>query len=273
MKVPAGPFFLQNKMKKMKLISWNVNGLRAVVKHDFIKSVEAMNPDVLALQEIKIQEKQLPEEVKQLNYNKNWSFGLRAGYSGVATFSKEKPLSVKYGIGIKKFDDEGRILITEHRVGSVKFFLYNIYFPNGKMSDERLKYKLDFYEALLKFIHDRRLEGDKIIICGDLNTAHREIDLKNPKSNEKHSGFLPIEREWIDKYLSEGFVDSFRFIHGDEVKYSWWSYRFNARAKNVGWRIDYFLVDERLKKYLKDAFILNEIKGSDHCPVGITLEG
>ncbi len=257
---------------RIKLISWNVNGLRAVVKHSFVNSVREMNPDILALQEIKVQEHQLPKEIEELRFEKFWSFGLRPGYSGVATFTREKPLQVKYGIGVKKFDDEGRILITKHKFGELEFSLYNIYFPNGKMSEERLRYKLDFYDALLRFINRKRKEGEKIIICGDFNTAHREIDLKNPKSNEKNSGFLPVERKWIDKYLDSGFVDSFRYINGDKIQYSWWTYRFNARAKNIGWRIDYFLIDKRLVKFLEDAFILDNVFGSDHCPVGIILK-
>ncbi len=259
-------------LMKLKIVSWNVNGLRACVSHGFVDSVKKISPDILALQEIKVKQHQVPSEINRLNFFKVWNPAKRPGYSGVATFSKEEPLEIGRNIGVKEFDDEGRVIITRHNLGKDSFLLFNVYFPNGKMSDERLKYKLDFYSSLLKFIHKKRSSGEKVVICGDFNTAHKEIDLKNPKSNAKFSGFLPEERVWLDKYLNEGFIDSFRFIHGEEVKYSWWSYRFNARAKNVGWRIDYFFVDENLKKYLKDSFILNETSGSDHCPVGIILE-
>ncbi|NIA03936.1 MAG: exodeoxyribonuclease III [Nitrospiraceae bacterium] len=256
----------------MKIISWNVNGLRACVNHGFVGSIKDIDADIVALQEIKVQENQIPKQISQLSdYIKIWNFGVRPGYSGVATFTRPKPEEIVKSIGIKKFDDEGRVIITKYNIKGFKFSLYNVYFPNGKMSDGRLKYKLDFYDELLKLVQKKRKDGEKIIICGDFNTAHKEIDLKNPKSNEKYSGFLPVERKWLDKYLNEGFIDSFRGIHGDKVKYSWWTYRFNARAKDVGWRIDYFFVDSKLKKNLKDAFILNNIYGSDHCPVGITL--
>ncbi len=258
---------------KINILSWNVNGLRACVRNNFVSTVKKLNPHILCLQEIKVQESQIPKEIDELSeYTKLWSFSKKPGYSGVATFTKIKPKDYLTGISVKKFDDEGRIIVTDYDIKGFKFSLYNIYFPNGKMSDERLKYKLEFYDVLLKHLKQKMKSGVKVIVCGDFNTAHKEIDLKNPGPNSKYSGFLPIERKWLDRYLEAGFIDSFRHIHGDEIKYSWWSYRFNARAKNIGWRIDYFYVDKRLEKNLDDAFILDNIYGSDHCPVGITLK-
>lgn len=253
----------------MKIYSWNVNGLRAVSKKGFFEFISNDNPDILCIQETKLQLDNLSEELQNINgYYSYFSCAEKKGYSGVATYTKEKPISVKYGMGIERFDSEGRILITELS----KFILFNIYFPNGQKDDERLKYKMDFYDALLDYLNKLKVEGKKLIICGDYNTAHNEIDIKNAKANEKYSGFLPIERAWIDKFISEGYVDTFRSIHKDEVKYSWWSYRFKARERNAGWRIDYFFVTENLIKNVNSADILNEVMGSDHCPVTISLD-
>lgn len=253
----------------MNIYSWNVNGLRAVSKKGFFEFVNSENPDILCIQETKLQLDNLSEEIKNINgYYSYFSFAEKKGYSGVATYTKEKPISVKHGIGIEKFDSEGRILITEFE----DFILFNIYFPNGQKDEERLKYKLDFYDAVLDYLNKLKGENKKLIICGDYNTAHNEIDIKNAKANEKYSGFLPIERAWIDKFISQGYADTFRSIHKDVVKYSWWSYRFKARERNAGWRIDYFFVTENLMKNIKSAEILNEVMGSDHCPVTISLD-
>ena len=252
-----------------KIYSWNINGLRAVTKKGFFKWFLKEEPDVLCLQETKLQKEQLTDEMLNVNgYYSHFSFAKRKGYSGVATYSKEKPITVKHGIGIEKFDSEGRILISEFK----NYTLLNIYFPNGQMNDERLKYKLDFYDAMLSFCDELVKSGKKLVISGDYNTAHKPIDLKNDKANEKRSGFLPIEREWIDKLISHGYVDSFRHFYPNKIKYSWWSYRFNARANNAGWRIDYHFISQNLLDRVVDAMILDEIPNSDHCPIVIEIE-
>jgi len=252
----------------MKIYSWNVNGIRAIKNKGFIEWITVDQPDVLCIQETKIQENQISEELKNIEgYYSHFSCAQKKGYSGVATYSKQKPISVAFGIGIEKFDNEGRILITEFE----DFTIFNIYFPNGQKDEDRLNYKMEFYDALLAYCETLRKKGKRLIICGDYNTAHNAIDLKNPKANEKYSGFLPIERAWMDKFISYGYVDTFRYLHEEEVKYSWWSYRFKARDKNVGWRLDYFFVTEDLLSEVKEASILNEVVGSDHCPVSIIL--
>ncbi|HHT63725.1 MAG: exodeoxyribonuclease III [Bacillota bacterium] len=253
----------------MRIYSWNVNGIRAVLKYGFLDWVLKEQPDILCLQETKIQEDQLTDEIKNIpGYQSYFSFAERKGYSGVVTYVKEEPLSVKCGIGNPKFDCEGRILITEYP----EFTLFNIYFPNGQKDEIRLRYKMEFYDAVLAYCDELVQQGKKLVICGDFNTAHKEIDLKNPKSNEKRSGFLPEERAWMDKLVSHGYVDVFRWLHPDLVKYSWWSYRFKAREKNVGWRIDYHFVSQNLLSQVKGAEILDEVFGSDHCPVVLELK-
>lgn len=252
----------------MRIFSWNVNGLRAIQKNGFMDWVLNEKPDILCLQETKIQEEQLSDELKQIpGYQAYFSFAERKGYSGVATYTKKEPLSVQCGIGDPKFDCEGRILITEF----AEFILLNIYFPNGQKDEIRLGYKMDFYEAILAYCDELVAKGKKLIICGDYNTAHKEIDLKNPKSNEKRSGFLPEERAWMDKFVSHGYVDVFRYFYPELVKYSWWSYRFKARERNAGWRIDYHFVSENLINEVKGAEIHDHVMGSDHCPVMIEL--
>lgn len=250
----------------MRLISWNINGLRATLKNGDFEWLKFYKPDFLGLQETKLQPSQIPQEVYELGFsNISFNCAQKAGYSGVMSLSKSEFQTCN----CQFFDDnEGRVL--EHHYKDIVIF--NIYFPNGQKDDERLNYKLEFYNELLKYVIKLRNEGKKIIICGDVNTAHNEIDLKNPKANSKTSGFLTIERDWITQLLQSGFIDSFRFLHPNEVKYSWWSYRFNSRAKNIGWRIDYFFISEDLKESLKNAFILNDVLGSDHCPVGIDIE-
>ena len=254
----------------MKLISWNVNGLRAVLRNGFLQALEQMAPDILCLQEIKLQEEQIPQEIKDLSeYRSHWHFARKKGYSGVATLTRLQPKTVRQGLGIEKFDAEGRVLVTEFE----PFVLFNIYFPNGQRDHGRVAYKLEFYAELLKIVNALRDQGKRVIITGDFNTAHREIDLKNPKSNQNTSGFLPEERAWIDRYLQNGWIDTFRHFHPDLAdQYTWWSYRFNARKRNIGWRIDYFMVSENVLPHLRDAFILPAIHGSDHCPVGIELK-
>ncbi len=253
----------------MKLISWNVNGLRAATRHGFVETINQLKPDILCLQETKLQEDQIPDEVKNLSmFQQYWNFAQKKGYSGVATFSRLPATKVEKSMGIEKFDVEGRVLITYFD----SFVLFNIYFPNGQRDHGRVDYKLEFYAELLKIVNALRDRGEKVIITGDFNTAHKEIDLKNPKSNQNTSGFLPQERAWIDRYLQEGWIDTFRHFYPELAdQYTWWSYRFNARKRNIGWRIDYFMVSENLLPYLKSAFILPEIMGSDHCPIGIEL--
>jgi exodeoxyribonuclease-3 len=259
--------------KQIKLVSWNVNGYRAVMNKDFLQSVQTLDADVLVLQETKLQEDQLTDEMRHIaGYESHFAFATtKKGYSGVAAYTRLKPETVRYGMGIERFDNEGRII--EMDLG--RFIFFNIYFPNGQMSDERLRYKLDFYEDFFAYCRTLRNKGRSLIISGDFNTAHNEIDLKNPKANADRSGFLRIERDWLDRLVADGYVDTFRTIYPETVKYSWWSYRFKARERNAGWRIDYFFVTEDImaKGWVKDATIENEIFGSDHCPVGLILEG
>ena len=252
----------------MKLISQNVNGIRAAVKKGFLDYLKNEKPDILCIQESKAHKDQLSSEILQDHgYYNYWHSGIKKGYSGVATFTKKEPLYIQEGIGIEKYDKEGRVLITEHE----KFLLYNIYFPNGQKDQVRLKYKLDFYDDLLPIINEQVESGNNVIVAGDWNTAHRSIDLARPKENIKTSGFLPIEREKLDQYISNGWVDTFRLFHDAPGQYSWWTYRFGARERNVGWRIDYFFVNEGLVELCTDADIHQEIFGSDHCPVSLEL--
>ena len=253
----------------MKIFSWNVNGLRAISKKNFFSWINNENPDILCVQETKLQEEQLDLNLLEIKgYNSYFSFAQKKGYSGVATYSKFVPLNVRHGIGIEEFDIEGRILITDFE----KFTLLNIYFPNGQMSEERLQYKLRFNEALLKFCNDEVKNDKKLLICGDYNIAHTEMDIKNAKANEKTSGFLPIERAWIDRLIGNGYTDTFRFKNPDKIKYSWWSYMFKARERNTGWRIDYHFVSNNLLDEVKDTSILNDVFGSDHCPIEVELD-
>ena len=253
----------------MKLISWNVNGIRAAAKKGFLQFLEKENPDIICIQETKAHKEQLTSEIlEDHGYFTYWHSGEKKGYSGVATFCKEEPLYIQEGIGIKKYDDEGRVLITEHN----KFLLYNIYFPNGQKNEERLKYKLDFYDDLLPIINDQVESGNNVIITGDWNTAHRPIDLARPNENKNTSGFMPIEREKVDEYILNGWIDTFRLFHEEGGRYSWWTYRFGARDRNIGWRIDYFFVNEGMVEICTDADIHQNIFGSDHCPVSLILD-
>ena len=253
----------------MKLYSWNVNGIRAAERKGFLDWLDQTQPDILCLQETKARVDQLGSSlIEDHGYHTYWHSADKAGYSGVATFCKEEPYFVQEGLGIDRFDAEGRVLITEHE----NFLLYNIYFPNGQKDDIRLNYKLDFYDELLPIVNDQVENGNNVIITGDWNTAHHPIDLARPKENEKTSGFMPIDRERIDNYISHGWVDTFRYFHAESDRYTWWTYRFGARERNIGWRIDYFFVNETLVEQLVDAEIHPDIMGSDHCPVSLTLK-
>lgn len=253
----------------MRIYSWNVNGIRAIEKKGFLQWILEEQPDILCIQETKIQLDQIESKLNNIEgYEAYFSCAEKKGYSGVVTYTKEEPISISYGIGIERFDSEGRILICEYS----NFILFNIYFPNGQSSEERLNYKLEFYDALFKYCDELKNKGKKIIICGDYNTAHNEVDLKNPKANSKVSGFLPIERRWMDYIIERGYIDTFRYLHPEEIKYSWWSYRFNARKNNAGWRIDYHFVSENMIEDVQGAEILNEVIGSDHCPVVLILK-
>ncbi|MFL3014820.1 MAG: exodeoxyribonuclease III [Candidatus Neomarinimicrobiota bacterium] len=253
----------------MRLISWNVNGIRAAVKKGFLDYLKREEPDILCIQESKAHKEQLSSEIlNDHGYHTYWHSGIKKGYSGVATFCKTEPLFVQEGIGIKKYDDEGRVIITEHD----DFLLYNIYFPNGQKDDTRLNYKLDFYDDLLPIINEQVESGNNVIVTGDWNTAHHPIDLARPKENINTSGFMPIEREKLDTYVSQGWVDTFRLFHDEPERYSWWTYRFGARQRNVGWRIDYFFVNQDMVDLCYHADIHHKILGSDHCPVSLELD-
>lgn len=250
----------------MKLISWNVNGLRACLNKGFISFVEEAQADIIALQETKMQQGQA--EVDMLGYTEYWNSAQKKGYSGTAVFTKQAPVAVTTGIGIEEHDTEGRVLTLEYE----PFYFVNCYTPNSQRELARLSYRMQWEEAFLGYL--KALDEKKpVILCGDLNVAHQEIDIKNPKSNRMNAGFTDEERAKMTQLLSSGFVDTFRRLYPEVTNaYSWWSYFSNARANNVGWRIDYFIVSERLMPHIKDSFILPEVEGSDHCPVGILLE-
>ncbi len=252
----------------MRLLSWNVNGIRAAQRKGFVDWVSQIGPDILCVQETKASPEQLSEELTAMpGYHVYFSSAERKGYSGVATYSNVEAQDVAHGFGIEKFDNEGRIL----RMDYVEFTLFNIYFPNGKSSVERLDYKMEFYDAFLGHLDQLKSEGRNVIICGDVNTAHKEIDLARPKPNEKISGFLPAERAWMDQWISHGYLDTLRMFNQDPGQYSWWDARGGGRSKNVGWRIDYFFVSEAIKDKVTGAFIMPDVMGSDHCPIGIDL--
>ncbi len=250
----------------MKFVSWNVNGLRAVVGKDFAGIFEAIDADFFCLQETKLQEGQI--DLSFPGYTSYWNYADKKGYSGTAIFTKHEPLSVKYGIGVDVHDHEGRVVTLEYD----KFFIITVYTPNSQDELKRLDYRMSWEEDFLAYI--KKLDAQKpVIFCGDLNVAHEEIDLKNPKTNHENPGFSDAERERMTILLNSGFVDTFRYFYPDKTDaYSWWSYRMRAREKNVGWRIDYFIVSEALKDSLRDAKILCDVYGSDHCPVELDIE-
>jgi len=253
----------------MKLVSWNVNGLRAANKKGFLSWFRKENAEIVCLQETKAHTEQLPPELASIaEYGSYYSKPFKKGYSGVAVFTKIKPISTTTALGINKFDSEGRLL----RLDFDNFVLLNVYFPNGKANAARLEFKLEFYEEFLSYAKKIANSGKRIIICGDVNTAHKEIDLAHPKENSKSSGFLPIERAWIDKLLESGFIDTFRMSNQEKNMYTWWDMKSRARERNVGWRIDYFFISENLKNNIQSAFIESETLGSDHCPIGIKIE-
>ena len=254
----------------IKILSWNVNGIRAVYKKGFLDWLKKESPDILCVQETKASPVQLPEELANPEgYHSQWNWAEKKGYSGVATFSKHKPGEVEKGFGISSLDGEGRFLSTDFGA----FVLFNIYFPNGKKDEERLNFKLWFYDEFLKHIDLLKKKGRKIVFCGDVNTAHMEIDLSHPKLNQSVSGFLPVERQWLDKLASHGYIDTFRQFNKEPFHYTWWDYKTGARERNIGWRLDYFYISENMAGNLKKAFIKKEVEGSDHCPVGIELSG
>lgn len=252
----------------MKITTWNINGIRAAFGKNAFDWLVDYQPDILCLQEIKAKEDQIDGEFfNSLGYKAVWNPAERPGYSGTGTLYLNDPEEITLGMGSDEFDSEGRIIHFAYP----EFELFNIYFPNGGEANKRVPYKLDFYSHLLETCVYLMKSGKEIIITGDFNTAHQEIDLKNPKANEKNTGFLPEEREWIDKYLQNGFVDIFRRLNPEEVVYTWWTYRFNARANNVGWRLDYFLVTEGVEKNAKEIVTHSNIMGSDHCPVTLII--
>lgn len=253
----------------MQFVSWNVNGLRSIYKKGFLNWFGAIRPDVLCIQETKAHEKQLPEDLRNIKgYNSYYSHPERKGYSGVALYSKIEPISIEKAFSKNTIDDEGRIIISRYE----KFTLMNIYFPNGKMSQERLDYKLEFYKAFLDECKLRMEKGEELLVCGDVNTAHKEKDIARPKQNENVSGFLPEEREWLDRFIDEGLVDTFRMFNGEGGHYSWWDYKTRARERNVGWRIDYFFASRGITPKIKASYMLSEIMGSDHCPIVLDME-
>ena len=249
----------------MKLISWNVNGLRACVGKGFADIFEQFDADFFCLQETKMQEGQL--DLQFLGYQSYWNYADKKGYSGTAIYTRHTPISVAYGIGIDEHDHEGRVITLE----MADFYLVCCYTPNSQDGLKRLEYRMKWEDDFRAYL--MRLDAQKpVILCGDLNVAHEEIDLKNPKTNHQSAGFTDDERQKMTQLLDSGFTDSFRFKYPEEVQYSWWSYRFQARSKNVGWRIDYFIISDRLQDRLQDAKIHTEVMGSDHCPVEITID-
>ena len=249
----------------MKFISWNVNGLRACVGKEFEQQFKDLDADFFCLQETKMQAGQL--DLSFPGYESYWNYADKKGYSGTAIYTKHKPLNVTYGIDIDEHDHEGRVITLEMD----DFYLVTVYTPNSQDGLRRLEYRMKWEDDFQAYLH--KLDEKKpVIVCGDMNVAHQEIDLKNPKTNHKNAGFTDKEREKMTQLLSNGFIDTFRSLYPEQVTYSWWSYRFRAREKNTGWRIDYFLISERLKDRLEDAKIHTEIMGSDHCPIEITLK-
>lgn len=250
----------------MKIVSWNVNGLRAVYKRNFLKLLEEINADIVCLQEIKAQRPQLPSDlINPKNYQSYFNSSSRKGYAGVAVYTKEKPIKIEQRLNLPRFDQEGRML----RLDYPDFTLINLYLPHGGRQKENLSYKLEVYDRILDYLE--KIRDKNVILIGDFNIAHQEIDLARPKNNQKNIMFTPEEREQINRIVDLGFVDSFRKFHQEGGNYTWWPYFVNARERNLGWRIDYVFISKSLSKKVKDSFILKDIFGSDHCPVGIEL--
>lgn len=259
----------KDKSNTLKIFSWNVNGIRAIEKkgfHDWIKKEE---PDILCLQETKAQSEQLDDSLRKMEkYSAFFCSAERKGYSGVATYSKTEPVNVRMGFGQPLYDLEGRVIETEYDM----FTLFNVYFPNGGRGEERIKYKLDFYDELFFHVEKTRKKKKNIIVCGDYNTAHKEIDLARPKDNEENTGFLPIEREWIDRIINLGYIDIFREYNKEPGWYTYWDNYTRARERNVGWRIDYFFVSKEARDTVVDTKIHMDVMGSDHCPIELDLK-
>lgn len=254
----------------MKLVSWNVNGLRAAITKGFTQFFKDIEADIFCIQETKMQEEQLDENIMAIfkGYNTYWNSAEKKGYSGTAVITKNKPISVTYGIGIEEHDKEGRVITLEFD----KFYMVNCYTPNSKRELERLDYRMTWEDCFRQYLVELN-KKKPVIMCGDLNVAHKEIDLKNPKTNRKNAGFTDEERNKMTELLEAGFTDSFRYIYPDKTEaYTWWSYMFKAREKNAGWRIDYFIVSNNIREKIKDSYIYPEILGSDHCPVGIEID-
>lgn len=260
-------------MKRYKFISWNVNGIRAVDKKDALKWIDSIEIDILGVQETKSMKEQIPKTIFDRKFETLFaSASAIKGRSGTALFTD---IETSFMSACPSVDilDEGRINEVHFKLGEKEIAFFNVYFPNGQSSQERLDYKMEFYDRFLNHCENLKKDGKSIIVCGDVNTAHTEIDIARPKANENTSGFLKMERDWITKFLSHGYLDTFRLVNGDiKDKYSWWSYRANARTNNVGWRIDYFYVSDDLKEFVKNAYILDEIMGSDHCPIALEIE-
>jgi exodeoxyribonuclease-3 len=253
----------------MKIITWNVNGLRALLSKEALGWAWRREPDILCLQEIKVKPQQLRDEQRAFpNYEVIWNPAERPGYSGVATFLRAPAVEICNGTGALHFDVEGRVIQSVHP----GFRLFNIYFPNGGRGPERVAYKLDFYAHLLGLVDALHARGEPVIIAGDFNTAHQPIDLKNPKQNEKISGFMPEERQWVQRLLDHGLVDAYRSLYPERVQYTWWTYRLDARRRGIGWRLDYFLVSRALQERVRDVIIHEDVGGSDHCPVELLLD-
>ena len=252
----------------IKIITYNVNGLRSAISKGFLSWLEQENPDIICLQEIKSQEEQIDKmSFQYLGYQQYWNFAIKKGYSGVGILTKMKPDNFLSGIGEKKFDDEGRLI----RLDFPDFTLINSYFPSGTMGESRQSFKMEYLEAFSGYLNVLKQSHQNIIVCGDYNIAHKPIDINHPEKHKKSSGFLPEERAWMDRLLYSGFIDSFRVFNSEEEQYSWWSYRANSRKKNLGWRIDYNMVSKPLSSNLMNAGIMQDVKHSDHCPVFIEM--
>lgn len=253
----------------MKLISWNINGIRAAEKKGFLDFLASTDADVVCLQETKAQPDQVPLTLSNVPGWQAWFHSAeRKGYSGTAVYSRIEPVKVEYGLGQPEFDTEGRTIILDFK----DFLLYNIYFPNGGSGEERLNFKLRFYESFHANVLARIAEGRQVVVCGDFNTAHKEIDIARPKENIKVSGFMPIEREFLDRFVASGFVDTFRKFNLEPGQYTWWDQKSRARDRNIGWRLDYFFVSPGLEDRVRNAFIQMDVMGSDHCPAGLVLD-
>jgi len=251
----------------MRILSWNVNGIRSAAEKGFLKWLEKESPDIMCLQETKAMPSQLDGPLAEPEgYISYWNGPARKGYAGVAVYTKKRPASVDKDFGPASFDTEGRALILRFK----GLTLMNVYFPNGRMGKDRLEYKLAFYEEFLNYL--KKTKDGNIVICGDFNTAHKEIDLARPKENRMFSGFLPAEREWMDRFTARGYIDTFRNFNNGGGNYTWWDYKSRARERNVGWRIDYFFVNKKALPRVKNAFIMPDVRGSDHCPVGIEFK-